>query len=121
MGDGAVHHDVDIKVLVPDLDYRTAEHVIRSAFPERGRPDTPTNPLVVDVKSGPVIVDFLLTLPGYEHDLVAHAVRCELEGLQLWLCTPEDLVVLKAIAGRVRDCMDIEGVMVEQHGHLDLD
>jgi hypothetical protein len=33
---------------------------------------------------------------------------------------PEDLVIQKAVASRPRDWQDVEGVLIEQHGHLDL-
>lgn len=40
-------------------------------------------------------------------------------GHRLRVCTAEDLVVLKAIAGRPRDWLDIEGVIVKQTGRMD--
>jgi predicted nucleotidyltransferase len=112
-------YDVDIKVLVPDTDYPAARAAIRSAFPERARPHVPANPLIVDTKVGEVTVDFLLAVPGYEENIVTRAVRCDLDGLEVWICSPEDLVIQKAAAGRAQDWQDIEGVLVEQHGHLD--
>ena len=36
--------DVDLKVLVPDLDYAAVRTAIRAAFPEPGRPHAPDNP-----------------------------------------------------------------------------
>ena len=40
-------------------------------------------------------------------------------GLSLRTCSAEDLIVLKAFAGRLRDWADIEGVIVRQTGKLD--
>jgi len=40
-------------------------------------------------------------------------------GLSLRICSAEDLIVLKAFAGRSRDWADIEGVIVRQRGNLD--
>ncbi len=113
--------DVDLKVLVPDLNYAAARTAIRAAFPEPGRPHAPDNPLIVSVNVKGVIVDFLLALPGYEEQIITRATRCNLGDLQVWVCAPEDLVIQKAVAGRPKDWQDIEGVLIEQHGHLDLD
>jgi hypothetical protein len=113
-------YNVDIKVLVPDTDYPAARAAIRSAFPERARPHVPANPLIVDAKVAGVSVDFLLAVPGYEENIVTRAVRGDLDGLAVWICSPEDLIIQKAVAGRVQDWQDIEGILIEQHSRLDL-
>ncbi|MFQ6102372.1 MAG: nucleotidyltransferase [Anaerolineae bacterium] len=113
--------DIDLKVLVPDIDYTAVRTAIRAAFPEPGRPRAPDNPLIVSANIEGVTVDFLLALPGYEEQIITRAVRCDLGDLQVWVCTPEDLVIQKAIAGRAKDWQDIEGILIEQYGHLDLD
>lgn len=113
--------DVDLKVLVPDLDYATVRAAIRATFPVPGRPHAPDNPLIVSANIEGIVVDFLLALPGYEEQIITRAVRRELGDLQAWVCAPEDLVIQKAVAGRAKDWQDIEGVMIEQCGHLDLD
>lgn len=113
-------HDVDIKVLVPNLDYSTIRTALRADFAERGRPHVPLNPLVVDVVIGEATVDFLLAIPGYDEQVVTRAVQHELDDLSIWLCLPEDLIVQKAVAGRPKDWVDIEGILVEQHGKLNL-
>lgn len=112
--------DVDLKVLVPDLDYAAVRTAIRAAFPEPGRPHAPDNPFVVSVNIEGVVVDFLLALPGYEEQIITRATRCDLGDLPVWVCTPEDLVIQKAVAGRPKDWQDIEGVLIEQWGRLDL-
>ena len=112
--------DVDLKVLVPDLDYAGTRAAIRAAFPEPGRLHAPDNPLIVSANIKGVVVDFLLALPGYEEHIVTHAVHCDLgDDLQVWVCTPADLVIQKAIAGRAKDWQDIEGILIEQYGRLD--
>ena len=42
-----------------------------------------------------------------------------LPGIELNLCTAEDLVVMKSFAGRAIDWMDVESVVVRQQGKLD--
>jgi predicted nucleotidyltransferase len=121
LGRSRYTHDIDLKVLIPDTDYDPVRDLIRSAFPERGRPELPQNPLIVDVRIGGVIVDFLLTLPGYEEAIVERAACHDLDGLEVWICSAEDLIVQKAAAGRPKDWDDIEGVLIEQHGRLDME
>jgi hypothetical protein len=41
------------------------------------------------------------------------------EGVSLLTCSAEDLVVFKAFAGRPQDWIDIEGIALRQHPHLD--
>ena len=113
-------YDVDIKVLVPELDYPTLRSALRTAFPERGRPHAGLNPLVVDVRIGAVTVDFLLAIPGHDEQVVSRALLRDLEGLSIWVSTPEDLIIQKAVAGRGKDWQDIEGILVEQEGKLNL-
>ena len=44
-----------------------------------------------------------------------------LPGISLEVCQADDLVVLKAFAGRSKDWMDIENVLVRQGDRLDWD
>ncbi len=113
-------YDVDVRVSVPDTDYAKVRRIIRAAFPESGRPELPRNSLIVAAKVDDVIVDFILTVPGYEEIAFDRVVQYDLDGLSVWVCAPEDLIVQKAIAGRAKDWDDIEGVLIEQRGKLDL-
>ncbi len=113
-------HDVDIKVLVPNTEYPAIRESLRAAFPERGRPARPPQPLIVDVKIAGVTVDFLLTIPGYDEQTVTRAVQRDIDGVTVYLCTAEDLIIQKAVAGRPKDWQDIEGVLIEQRSNLDL-
>lgn len=67
-------------------------------------------------------VDISLGLPGYEEGAVARAVDYELgDGRVVRLCTAEDLIVHKALAGRPRDLEDIEGIVARQAEGLDVE
>ena len=112
-------HDLDIKVLVPDLEYEKARLALRSAFPTSTREEVIKNPLIVAVKIGEVIVDFLLALPGYEELIIKRAVQRELGDFQALICSAEDLIIQKAVAGRGKDWVDIEALLIEQWGELD--
>jgi hypothetical protein len=112
-------HDVDIKVLVPQVNFASVRATLRAAFPNRARQHVPDNPFIVAVTIADVIVDFLLTLPGYEELIVQRAVRRDLGGFSAWICSAEDLIIQKVVAGRGKDWPDVEALLVEQHGKLD--
>jgi hypothetical protein len=112
-------HNIDIKVLVPGTDYANVRNELRADFPERARDFIPENPFIVAVNIQGVIVDFLLTLPGYEQLIVERAVQRDLGGFQVWICSAENLIIQKVIAGRGKDWLDIEALLIEQHGKLD--
>src|SRR3972149_10051849 len=65
--------------------------------------------------------DLSLWLPGYEEHLMARAVLYDLgHGRQVRLCSAEDLVIHKALAGRPQDLLDIEGIVARQGDKLDV-
>jgi len=70
--------------------------------------------------SNGVDVDISLALPGYEDELFERAAEVEAApGVSIRLCSAEDLVILKAVAGRPLDVADIEGVVARQGKSLD--
>jgi len=111
--------DVDIKVLAPDNDYTKMCTALRSVFPITARKELDTHPLIVAVEIDGVNVDFLLALPGYEENIIKRAVRRDLKGWQAWICSAEDLIIQKAVAGRGKDWLDIEALLIEQYRQLD--
>ncbi|MEZ4737701.1 MAG: nucleotidyltransferase [Caldilineaceae bacterium] len=112
-------YDVDLKVLVPDNDYPAIRAALLTTFPTLARPELPANSLIVAVKVGDVIVDFLLALPGYEEMIIERAVQARLGDWSAWVCTAEDLIIQKAVAGREKDWLDIEALLIEQARQLD--
>jgi hypothetical protein len=70
--------------------------------------------------SNSVDVYISLALPGYEDQLFARAVDYEIEpGRSVRLCSAEDLINHKAVAGRPPDVSDIQGVVDRQGERLD--
>jgi hypothetical protein len=64
-------------------------------------------------------VDIALGILPFEEQAIQRAVPREVGGFRLPLPTPEDLIVMKAVAGRPRDLSDIEGILAT-HTKLDL-
>ncbi|MDY7075312.1 MAG: hypothetical protein SXV54_00170 [Chloroflexota bacterium] len=70
--------------------------------------------LLVRASNG-VSLDISLGLPGYEEEVMARMVDWELEpGKVVHLCSAEDLIIHKAVAGRPQDLRDIEGIIYRQ-------
>ena len=64
-------------------------------------------------------VDISLGIPGYEEEVMKRAVDYDLgNGKVVKLCSAEDLIIHKAVAGRPQDCSDIEGVILRQGKQL---
>jgi hypothetical protein len=63
-------------------------------------------------------IDVFLAESRFQNSLIARRRMAEVEGFTVWLVSPEDLILLKLIAGRPRDLADIGDVVFIQ-GHLD--
>ncbi len=92
---------------------------MRAAFPNRARQQGPQNPLIVAVIIDDVVVDFLLALPGYEELIIERAIQRDLSGWSVWISSAEDLIIQKVVAGRGKDWLDVEALLVEQGDKLD--
>ena len=112
-------YGVDVKVLVPNLDFDAVRADLRTAFPTGAREHAPENPFIVAVNVDGIIVDFLLTLPDYEEQIIERAVQRDLGGWSVWICSAEDLIIQKVVAGRSTDWSDVEALLIEQYGGLD--
>jgi len=68
-----------------------------------------------------VPLDIALGAMPFEENSVARRSLWQLpENSQLRTCSAEDLIVYKAFAGRVRDWLDIEGVLLTQRTRINL-
>jgi hypothetical protein len=65
-------------------------------------------------------VDIALGCLPFEEEAVARAKAVQVAGVSVPLPTPEDLVIMKAVAHRERDVMDIDGLLAA-HPDLDVD
>ncbi len=123
-GEPRFTQDVDVTVVAP-LDNPTAfiEQIVERfqpriadaiAFARRNRV------ILVRANNG-CPMDISLGLPGYEAEVMRRAVNHELEpGKPIRLCSAEDLIIHKAIAGRPQDERDIEGIIYRQRNALDV-
>jgi hypothetical protein len=63
-------------------------------------------------------VDVALGCLPFEEEAVARGRAVQVAGVSIPLPTPEDLIIMKAVAHRDRDLLDIEGLLA---AHPDLD
>jgi hypothetical protein len=65
-------------------------------------------------------LDVVLAGPGIEDRFIERAVRIEIEGLSVPIASPEDLIVMKVLAGRPKDIEDVRSVLRERLSKLDV-
>ncbi|MEW6605922.1 MAG: nucleotidyl transferase AbiEii/AbiGii toxin family protein [bacterium] len=65
-------------------------------------------------------IDISLGIPGYEQEVVKRAVECDLGSGIVRICSAEDLIIHKAVAGRPQDLLDIDGVIIRQGKRLNV-
>jgi hypothetical protein len=68
-----------------------------------------------------VPVDVSLGVLPFEVEVLERAVRWRLSPtIELVVCSPEDLLIYKLVAGRPRDLLDVEGIVRLQWRKLDV-
>ena len=68
-----------------------------------------------------VKVDLAIGLSGFEQQAIARAERLSVAGTMVSVATAEDLLIMKAMAGRPQDDVDLRGLVVAQGAYLDWD
>jgi hypothetical protein len=66
-------------------------------------------------------IDISLGIPGYEKKVMKRSVECRLDKKHIVrICSAEDLIIHKAVAGRPQDLSDIEGIILRQGKKLNV-
>lgn len=65
-----------------------------------------------------VDVDLSIAAIAFEFELIDRTASLEVQGVLVPVARPDDLIVMKALAGRARDLADIEGLLA-RHPRLD--
>jgi hypothetical protein len=75
--------------------------------------------VLIETATG-IPVDIALAGLPFEARVIERSTRFDIDpDVTLMTCSAEDLVVLKAFAGRIQDWLDIEGIIVRQGARLD--
>jgi hypothetical protein len=122
-GDPRFTKDIDLTILAPLEDLEGTVQTILSHFATRI--DDPldlalrSRMLLVRARNG-YPIDMSFGIPGYEEEVMRRAVNYKLSSeKEVRLCSAEDLIIHKAVAGRPQDIRDIEGVIFRQQHELD--
>lgn len=78
-----------------------------------------TRVLLMKHTSG-VDLDLSLGALPFEREVIGRSQRIDAGGLQISIATPEDLIIMKALARRPQDIADITGIL-EVQSNLDID
>lgn len=123
-GEPRTTQDVDLTIAVPVEDEERVAQLLLAHFPAR-IPDAATflrrsRVLLLRASNG-VPVDVSFGLPGYEIEVISRATSVGLPtGTSVRICSPEDLVIHKAVAGRPHDLRDLEGIVARRRADLDV-
>ena len=91
----------------------------RSRIPDARRFALERRVLLIETQGG-IPLDVTLGGLSYEERVVERSTPYSFEpGVDVVTCSAEDLVVLKAFAGRVQDWLDVAGIVVRQGARLD--
>jgi hypothetical protein len=117
--------DVDLTIAVPiEETEKIIEHIeskFKSRVPNLKEFARQTRVVLIYASNGRE-VDVSLALPGYEDLLMQRAQSFKLAPRKIVrVCSPEDLIIHKAVAGRPQDLSDLQGVIFRQATSLDLD
>jgi hypothetical protein len=117
--------DIDITVYVPQKEIENFIDEIGRRF--RILVDNPlefvrkTHVLPVETENS-IRLDIILAGLDYERKAIDRALDVEIEeGIKVRICTPEDLIIHKAVSERARDWQDIEGIIIRTGDKLDMD
>jgi uncharacterized nucleotidyltransferase DUF6036 len=115
--------DVDALVLEAD-----AETLLRSGFKFGFTPriadaaefSRQTRVLLLRYQPGDIDIDISLGALPFEDEVIERSTWIRAGNVRILLASAEDLVIMKAVAGRPRDMMDIENV-IQANPDLDVD
>ena len=65
-------------------------------------------------------IDLALGALPFEEGAVERSRKISMGGIDLRICSAEDLVIMKAFANRPRDWSDIDGILIRQQSNLDI-
>lgn len=122
-GEPRLTRDVDITLDASAGDAGDLVRLVTKRFPSRTEDPVlfaqRTRMALVKASNG-VDVDIALAFPGYEDELFRRALDYEIEpGKAIRICSAEDLVIHKVVAGRPQDVSDVQAIVERQGEQLD--
>jgi hypothetical protein len=65
-------------------------------------------------------LDLVIASSALDEGFLARVRPIDIGGVEVPMISVEDLIALKVLAGRRKDLEDVRGVLIEQHGRVDL-
>lgn len=121
-GEPRFTRDVDLTVICPyGTEARTADRLLAAFSPRipEARTFAVENRVLLLRGTSGIPIDVALGGIPFEERCVGRATEFDFGEVRLLTCSAEDLVVLKAFAGRPQDWLDLESVAVRQRRALD--
>lgn len=123
-GEPRFTRDVDVTILIPLGKEREYLEAVLTFFPARINDAIEfalKNRVCLVKSSEGYEIDISLGIPGYEEEVVRRGVDYDPGiGHPVKICSAEDLIIHKTIAGRPQDLADIEGVIIRRGKRLDV-
>ncbi|MBI3312191.1 MAG: nucleotidyltransferase [Candidatus Omnitrophica bacterium] len=114
--------DVDLTIWVTDDQLEAFVKVLVQAFPARVNDPIPfvkeTRVLPLITTQG-VQIDVIFGQLPYEEEAIRRAARERVQGIEIRVCQPEDLVLHKLVSERPKDREDVRGIIQQQTERLD--
>ena len=117
--------DIDLLILLDESSWEELLRGLASSGFLKDEAWSKHNPMLqgvmIRLQSGDVPVDLLVPRDEQEEEALLRRQMIEVEGVSLWIVSPEDLVLMKLKAGRPYDFGDVVTVIVRQGDALDLE
>lgn len=124
-GEARFTHDIDITIVVEIGEERNTCLKIAEGFRLRlsdGIEYALKNRILLIYAANDSPIDISIGFLDYERELIGRGIECEIvRDTKIKICSPEDLAVIKLVAGRPRDIEDVAGIFIRQKRGLDID
>ena len=116
--------DIDLLILLEESTRREFTGRLGSAGFALDEEWARQNPLMkgrgIRLRHHSLPVDLIIPQDLHEREALARRVSVTVEGLQVWMASPEDLILLKLKACRDHDLVDARSIVYRQATRLDL-
>ena len=123
-GEPRATQDVDLTLLAPLGEEKSSVDMLLRRYAPRdnkARELALTHRVLMLVAPNGVPIDVSLGALPFEVEVLERASRWRLSPtIELLVCSPEDLLIYKLVAGRSRDLLDVEGIVRLQWRTLDV-
>jgi hypothetical protein len=109
--------DADLALAVPEARVEELRDLlgrvglrVRKERRDAGAP-VPELLLLERVDNRHIRIDILVASTPFEESVLARRIQVAVATEPLWVASPEDLLVYKLVAGRPRDCLDVDEIL----------